>query len=281
MTLNRLNCFLTFAMVTVVVLVVLSRTDHSRPNYQINIGDDMTYSPAYSSFEKNENFPNGRTMQAPVPDTIPFGTTRVHFKATPEDALRAGKELKNPFELSTEEGTASAEHRATALERGATAFRTYCIVCHGADGSGNGTVAKRGFPPPPSLLTGKTLGMKDGQLFHILTYGQNSMPQFAAQLPPDRRWDVINHIRSLQKAAKASAEAQTAADKSVEDSKEIASETTKPEASPEIKDSKSKAKPEPKKEATAPLPDSSKTSPPDSAATEDTKAENKSSETKP
>jgi mono/diheme cytochrome c family protein len=46
--------------------------------------------------------------------------------------------------------------------------------------------------------------MKDGQLFHILTYGQNSMPNFAAQLSPDRRWDVVNHLRSMQAAAHAS-----------------------------------------------------------------------------
>ena len=40
--------------------------------------------------------------------------------------------------------------------------------------------------------------MKDGQLFHILTYGQGSMTSFAAQLTPDGRWDVINYVRRLQ-----------------------------------------------------------------------------------
>jgi hypothetical protein len=43
--------------------------------------------------------------------------------------------------------------------------------------------------------------MKDGQLFHILTLGQNNMPTFAVQLPSNRRWDVIAYIRRLQQAA--------------------------------------------------------------------------------
>ncbi len=71
-------------------------------------------------------------------------------------------------------------------------------------------MTKRGFPPPPSLLTGKSPQTKDGQLFHILTYGQANMPDFAAQLSPARRWDVINYIRSLQ-TQRTAAEVQTVA----------------------------------------------------------------------
>ena len=47
--------------------------------------------------------------------------------------------------------------------------------------------------------------MKDGQLFHILTYGQGSMAPMAAQLSRDRRWDVINFVRSLQKGVASTA----------------------------------------------------------------------------
>jgi mono/diheme cytochrome c family protein len=197
--LNRLNLTLAVALVLSLVLLLLTRTDYSQPNYQVNLGDDMTYSPAYSSFEANSNFANGRTLQNPVPGTIARGSQRFHYEATPQDALRAGEELENPFDLTSEQGSES-------VERGRVVFQSFCVACHGADGTGNGPVAKRGFPPPPSLLMGKTLKMKDGQLLHILTYGQNSMPQFAAQLPPDRRWDVINYIRRLQQKAQATAE---------------------------------------------------------------------------
>ncbi len=194
MLLNRFNLILAFAFVLVLALLVLARVDHSQPNYQIHLGDDMAYSPAYSSFEANPNFANGRTMQSPVPGTIARNTQSFHFEATPQDAMRAGEQLANPFNLDTEQGIASAE-------RGQAVFQVFCTACHGADGAGNGPVAKRGFPPPPSLLTGKSRTMKDGQLLHILTLGQNSMPKFAAQLPLGHRWDVINYIRQLQQQA--------------------------------------------------------------------------------
>ena len=44
--------------------------------------------------------------------------------------------------------------------------------------------------------------MKDGQLFHILTHGQNNMASYASQLSREDRWNVIVYVRSLQAAAK-------------------------------------------------------------------------------
>ena len=188
---QRINIVLLLVLGAILALLILLRVDNSRPNFQVILGDDMTYSPAYTSFEANNNFTSGRTLQDPVPGTIARGMQRFHFAATPQGAILAGEQLINPFKYATQEGAASAA-------RGATTFSTFCTSCHGTDGMGNGPVAKRGFPPPPSLVTGKSREMKDGQLFHILTYGQNSMPQFVAQLPPKLRWDLINHIRRIQ-----------------------------------------------------------------------------------
>ena len=204
--LTRVNMVLGFVLVIVFALLGLMQVDHSKPNYQVNLGDDMTYSPAYGAFDPNDNFANRRTMQVRVPGTMMQDEQVFHYAATPQDAIRAGEELTNPFDLNTKEGVASAK-------RGAAAFHTFCVACHGGDGKGNGLVAQRGFPPPPSLLSGKSKDMKDGQLFHILTYGQNSMPWFAAQLSPSRRWDLINHIRTLQKAERESLQAAQQAER--------------------------------------------------------------------
>jgi mono/diheme cytochrome c family protein len=43
--------------------------------------------------------------------------------------------------------------------------------------------------------------MRDGQLFHILTFGQNNMPSYASQLSRADRWNAIAYVRLLQARA--------------------------------------------------------------------------------
>ena len=97
-----------------------------------------------------------------------------------------------------------------SISQGGNIFRVSCVPCHGGSGKGDGQVVKRGYPAPSeSLTTGTSTKMKDGQLFHIITYGKYPegaktpprfprMPSFASQLSPNQRWDVINYIRSMQ-----------------------------------------------------------------------------------
>lgn len=191
MRLNTLNVALVVVLVATTGLAVLIHSDMSRRNYEIRLGADMTYSPAYDGYSKNPNFNNGRTMQDPVVGTIARGARPLHFQPTPEGAAKAAELLENPHRARDDSG-------AAVRQRGSEMYQVFCVACHGSGGTGDGMVAKRGFPPPPSLLTGKSAGMKDGQLFHIITYGQASMPGFAAQIPPDDRWAVITYIRSLQ-----------------------------------------------------------------------------------
>ena len=196
MTLTRTNIVLAILLLVVIALAAASGVDHSQPN--IEFLPDMVRSPAYKAYAPNPNFSDRRTLQTPVPGTIARGELPIHYEPTAEDALRAGEELQNPTDSDSEAGQSS-------IQRGSEVFRVYCVPCHGGGGAGDGLVAKRGFPPPPSLLTGKSLGMKDGQLFHILTYGQGNMSPLSAQLSRSQRWDVINFVRSLQQQATAKA----------------------------------------------------------------------------
>ncbi len=163
--------------------------DYSRPHYVFLPG--MADSDAYSAFDENPNLPGNLTLQTPPDGTIARGYAPLHYEATPEDAQRAGRELLAPFPLDDPE----------ILERGAFVFAAFCQQCHGAGGLGDGLVARRGFPPPPSLLAEHAVDLADGGIFHILTYGQGNMPSHAAQLSRDDRWKVISHIRSLQASA--------------------------------------------------------------------------------
>jgi mono/diheme cytochrome c family protein len=186
-----LNGFLFLAVAVLVAASWILSSDPTRPNFEFL--PQMAHSPRYNAFASNPNFADGSTLQRPELGTIARGSMPLHYAATPQDALRAGEELKSPLEVSN----------VRARERGAFVFSNFCAVCHGAGGAGNGPVAQRGYPPPPSLLVEHALKMKDGQIFHVLTYGQNNMPSYASQLSREDRWNVILYLRTMQEAAAA------------------------------------------------------------------------------
>ncbi|MBI2839181.1 MAG: cytochrome c [Acidobacteria bacterium] len=184
---NILNVFLLVVLVTVLSLNFVIRRDPGQRNVEIMA--EMVNSVAYESQAENPAVVGGNTALQPVSGTIARGFMPLHYEATPEDAKRAGAELMNPF----------AAEDARSLDRGATVYANFCAVCHGATGLGDGPVTTRGFPPPPSLNGENALKMSDGQMFHILTYGQKNMPSYPSQVTRGDRWSVILYIRSLQK----------------------------------------------------------------------------------
>jgi mono/diheme cytochrome c family protein len=163
------------------------RWDPAKPNYEYF--PDMAHSPRYNAFSPNPVLPNRQTLQPPVPGTIPRGLLPLGFAAGPQEAARAGAELHSPFPLND----------PTHIARGAFLFANFCQHCHGAGGLGDGPVAKRGFPPPPSLLAAHARSLPDGQIFHILTFGQGNMPAHASQIARGDRWNLVAYVRSLQR----------------------------------------------------------------------------------
>lgn len=243
MNLNRVNIVLGVLLAISAGFAIAMKVDYTQPN--VEFLPEMKRSPAFDAFSANSVLPDGRTLQVPVPGAISRGDLPLYYTATKEDAVRAGEELQNPFVVETANNhvaelaksadadsdvpkvlatsatgeTPPAEPppdpRAklnASIQRGAQVYSVFCVSCHGPAGAGDGPVTKRGFPPPPPLTTGKSVQMQDGQLFHILTYGQGSMSSMAAQLDRDRRWDVINFVRSLQQAAALAAPASPTAE---------------------------------------------------------------------
>jgi mono/diheme cytochrome c family protein len=183
------NILLFLALLSTLALCwFVKERDVRRPNYDFLPEAQMTYSPAYDSFSPNPNFPDGLTLRSPPNGTIARGHMPFHYEPTPQDALRAGEELRNPF----------TQNDTLRQQRGSVVFSNFCQVCHGPIGEGNGPITLRGFPLPASLLAERAVKMKDGQMFHVLTYGQGRMPPFAAQLSREDRWSVILYVRMLQ-----------------------------------------------------------------------------------
>ena len=73
---------------------------------------DMYRDPAYKAFAPNTATHDGLTLQHPVAGTIPRGYQVFHYAAGEQEAERAGRELKNPYQptaVTLEEGKALFE----------------------------------------------------------------------------------------------------------------------------------------------------------------------------
>ena len=103
-----------------------------------------------------------------------------------------GAETVEAVEEVSREGLSGA-----ALDGQTTYFR-FCAVCHGATGLGDGPVTRRGVPPPPSFMLDNAVNMADGQMYHVITLGQNNMASYASQVSREDRWKVIRYVRTLQ-----------------------------------------------------------------------------------
>ncbi len=90
-----------------------------------------------------------------------------------------------------------------ASARGDTLYHTYCAVCHGKAGAGDGPVGPK--VAAPSLLTDRARGSSDGYLYSILRYGRGVMPRYGDKVRGQPRWEVVNYVRKLQAAAVAPA----------------------------------------------------------------------------
>jgi len=178
-------------LIVVAGLVGVNLTLRSAPaGRNIEILPDMLESVPWDSFSANPQFADGMTMRPRVDETVLYGEPQFRFTKGTEEAARAGKELVNPME--PDEST---------LARGEALYMTYCEVCHGPAGMGDGPVSGRaGFPAPPSFVVpeAKSRAMPDGQIFHIVTFGGENMASYAAEIPPGDRWKVVLWIRQLQ-----------------------------------------------------------------------------------
>jgi len=157
---------------------------HDKPNrlYSLDlpfneVNPDMFYSPALKAQEPG--------MRMPPPGTNPVNFTRLSEQVTIEDA---GTKLVNPVPLNEK-----------TMARGKHMFQNNCLVCHGPYGEGNGTVVPK-YPMPPSLQSEKVRNYKDGNIFYVITMGQNIMPSYKAQITPEDRWSIIHYIRAIQRA---------------------------------------------------------------------------------
>jgi mono/diheme cytochrome c family protein len=96
-----------------------------------------------------------------------------------------------------------------SLNRGQFLYQTYCQVCHGAGGKGDGpisAVAGGPFPAVRNLTDAAARRRSDGYLYGMLVnamaMGHGLMPHYGDKVRGADRWDLVNYVRSLQQQAR-------------------------------------------------------------------------------
>jgi len=135
----------------------------------------------------------------PIPgDTSPSPYFLPPVGSVPVNGLEDSLDIYTPQGLRAVDAMANPMSGSLNLERGGRIFRTYCAVCHGPEGKGNGTVAGRlGYVP--DLTAQMTQDRSDGYIYAILRHGRGVMPRYGDRIRDhDDRWRVVLYVRHLQ-----------------------------------------------------------------------------------
>ena len=157
--------------------------DKAKPNYQFF--PDMYEAVSYETYSEHNVFKGGVEAQVPAKGSIKRGFVPYEIPNTPEGYALAKATLKSPLD-----SLSINQDKAKEL------YTVYCAICHGDAGDGKGNlVVKEKFLGVPSY---KDREMTEGSIYHVITYGLNSMGSHANQLSQEERWVVADYVLKLK-----------------------------------------------------------------------------------
>jgi mono/diheme cytochrome c family protein len=86
---------------------------------------------------------------------------------------------------------------ARAQSDAAKVYKTNCVLCHAADGSGNSPSGKA--LKAKDLKSDDVQKQTDAALSEVITKGRGKMPAFGSKLSPDVINSLVAYIRQLPK----------------------------------------------------------------------------------
>jgi mono/diheme cytochrome c family protein len=167
----------------------------------------MYNQPRYDPFDKSKLFPDDQSARPLVSNTVVYASGGF---ASPSSG-RAGV-AQAPivsWELKLAQGSNPFPITLDFLRRGQERFNIYCAPCHSLVGDGNGMIAHRGFPAPPSYHSKRLRNAPDSHFYNVITEGHGLMFSYADRVKPEDRWAIAAYIRALQLSQYASLDSIT------------------------------------------------------------------------
>ena len=183
-----MKSLLKIAGLLVIVVSITSCKNNSMPNYQYM--PNMYESVAYETNSESDAFDSptgikGKVGQLPAEGSIKRGFVPYDYPNTTQGYEAAKASLKSPLVTTDED-----------LAKGKELFDIYCAICHGTSGNGKGKlVTQEKFLGVPSYADRQ---INEGSVFHVVTYGLNSMGSHANQLNQHERWQVAAYVMKLK-----------------------------------------------------------------------------------
>jgi mono/diheme cytochrome c family protein len=84
----------------------------------------------------------------------------------------------------------------SANAQAADLFKSKCVACHAADGTGSAVGKKMGAH---DFTTAEVQKISDAELTDIISNGKNKMPKYADKLKPEEIKGLVAYIRTLKK----------------------------------------------------------------------------------
>ena len=166
-----------------ITILVSSCHNNAKPNYQYF--PNMYESVGYETYSESNAFKDGKEGQLPDAGTINRGFEPFEYENSTAGYELAKANLKSPLDSLSRDS-----------DKGKELFEIYCISCHGASGNGKGKLVEREkFLGVPSY---KDRVITEGSIFHVITYGLNSMGSHANQLSAHERWLVTDYVLKLK-----------------------------------------------------------------------------------
>jgi hypothetical protein len=160
--------------------------DKAKPNYQFF--PNMYEAVSYETYSEHNVFKGGVEAQVPAKGSIKRGFVPYEIPNTTE-GYNLSKDtlvLTSPYKELTEKDK----------KAGQELYDVYCAICHGTTGNGKGKLVEREkFLGVPSYADRQ---ITDGSIFHVITYGLNSMGSHASQLSTKERWLIADYVLKLK-----------------------------------------------------------------------------------
>ncbi len=122
--------------------------------------------------------PFARQLPIMAPGTVPFAPSASAGVPSPP--------MRNPLPATP-----------AVVAEGALYYGYYCAMCHGDDGRGQTPVGESYDPRPTDLASPAVGALSDGDLYRRMLSGRGHAPVMTATVPPERRWQIVLHLRRL------------------------------------------------------------------------------------